>query len=88
MKLKDRIFRFFNKNKKARYSTSHNKVVKRLDPSLDAKNIRSDWEKVGSSISAGINQYKKEIDIDLSGCEVIGYRDKEGYLVLPKEYDY
>lgn len=88
MKLKDRISRFFNKNKNTRYSTSHNKVVKRLDPSLDAKNIRSDWEKVGNSISAGINQYKKEIDIDLSGCEVIGHRDEEGYLVLPKEYDY
>ena len=88
MKLKDRISRFFNKNKKVKYSTSHNKVVKRLDPSLDAKNIRSDWERVGNSISAGINQYKKEIDIDLSGCEEIGHRDKEGYLVLPKEYDY
>lgn len=60
MKLKDRISRFFNKNKKARYSTSRNKVVKRLDPSLDAKNIRSDWGKVGNSISAGINQYKKK----------------------------
>lgn len=43
---------------------------------------------MGNSISAGINQYKKVIDIDLSGCEVIGYRDEEGYLVLPKEYDY
>lgn len=88
MKLKEGIFRFFNKSKKARRPNSRDKVVKRLDPSLDAKNIRSDWEKVGNSISAGINQYKKEIDIDLSRCEVIGYRDEEGYLVLPKEYDY
>ena len=28
------------------------------------------------------------LELDLSECEVIGHRDNDGYLVLPKEYDY
>lgn len=27
------------------------------------------------------------LELDLSDCEVIGHRDNDGYLVLPKEYD-
>ena len=28
------------------------------------------------------------LELDLSDCEVIGHRNDNGYLVLPKEYDY